>query len=277
MDGTNSLPNDLAECQQLLLAAYRQSIQLEQQVATSRQEAAELNRVLDETAASFEKLKQEHATTLDELAWYKRWAFGRRRERFTEGQGQGHLFDLNPPATNEPEDSITPDEEVETEVKGHRRRKRRKIDWDKLRQVHHEHDLSDEEKVCSCGRTMDRIGEDVTRELEYEPAKLTAHIHTRPKYACRCCKDGVSAAPLPPRPFPGGIAGPGLVTEVVVSKFGDHLPRPTLRVGAPVWKTFWPVTACIFREARSAIGSKPRPNLFGRCTTCNGNWFFNRP
>jgi transposase len=46
----------------------------------------------------------------------------------------------------------------------------------------------------------------------------------RPKYACRDCKDGVSAAPLPPRPIPGGIAGPGLVTEVIVSKFGDHLP-----------------------------------------------------
>jgi len=181
--------------------------------------------VLDETAASFEELKQEHAATLDELAWYKRWAFGRRRERFAEGEGQGHLFDLDPPAANELEDAATADEETETEVKSHRRRKKRQIDWDKLRQIRHEHDLSDEEKVCSCcGRTMDRIGEDVTRELEFEPAKLEAHIHVRPKYACRCCKDGVSAAVLPPRPIPGGIAGPGLVTEVIVGKFGDHLP-----------------------------------------------------
>jgi transposase len=246
MDGTNSLPNDLTECHQLLLAAYQQSVQLEEQAEEAKQQAeealqraeqaqrraveaeqqsAELNRVLDETAASFEELKQEHAATLDELAWYKRWAFGRRRERFTEGEGQGHLFDLDPPAANESEDSATPDEEAETEVKGHRRRKKRQIDWDKLRQIRHEHDLSDEEKVCSCcGRTMDRIGEDVTRELEYEPARLEAHIHVRPKYACRRCKDGVSAAPLPPRPIPGGIAGPGLVTEVIVGKFGDHLP-----------------------------------------------------
>ncbi|MCP4308811.1 MAG: IS66 family transposase [Gammaproteobacteria bacterium] len=179
---------------------------------------------MDETAASFEELKQEHAATLDELAWHKRWAFGRRRERFTEGEGQGHLFDLDPPAADGSEDSATADEEAETEVKGHRRRKNRKIDWDKLRQIHHEHDLSDEEKVCPCGRTMDRIGEDVTRELEYVPPKLQAHIHVRPKYACRRCKDGVSAAVLPPRPIPGGIAGPGLITEVIVSKFGDHLP-----------------------------------------------------
>jgi transposase len=239
MDGANSLPNDLAECHQLLLAAYRQSVQLQQEAeeakqraeeaqrraAESEQQAAELNRVLDETAASFEDLKQEHAAALDELAWYKRWAFGRRRERFTEGEGQGHLFDLDPSTDNESGDSASLEEAAETEVKGHCRRKKREIDWEKLRQIHHEHDLSDEEKVCSCcGRAMDRIGEDVTRELEYEPAKLEAHIHTRPKYACRYCKDGVSAAPLPSRPIPGGIAGPGLITEVFVGKFGDHLP-----------------------------------------------------
>ena len=189
MDDTNSLPNDLTQCHQLLLAAYRQSVQLEQQAAgalqraaESEQQVAELNRVLGETAASFEELKQEHAATLDELAWYKRWAFGRRRERFSEGEGQGHLFDLDPPAANELEDSATPDREGEVEVQGHRRRrKKRQIDWDKLRQIRHEHDLPDEEKVCSCcGRTMDRIGEDVTRELELEPAKLEAHIHVRP-------------------------------------------------------------------------------------------------
>ena len=239
MDGTNSLPNDLTECHELLLAAYRQSVQLEQQAeeakqraeqaerraAESEQKVAELGRVLDETAASFEELKQEHAATLDELARYKRWAFGRRRERFREGEGQGHLFDLDPPAANVSEDSVTADQEPAVEIRSHRRRKKRQIDWDKLPQIRHEHDLSEEEKVCSCcARPMDRIGEDLTRELEYEPARLEAHIHVRPKYACRHCKEGVWAAPLPPRPIPGGIAGPGLVTEVIVGKFGDHLP-----------------------------------------------------
>jgi len=46
---------------------------------------------------------------------------------------------------------------------------------DKLPQIRHEHDLPAEEKMCSCcGRQMDRIGEDVTRELELQPAKLEA-------------------------------------------------------------------------------------------------------
>ena len=182
----NSLPNDVTECHRLLLAAFKQSVQLEQQ-------AAELARVLDETAASYQELQQKHAATLEELAWFKRWTFGRRRERFTEGQGQGHLFELDSSLADELPESVTPDAEAGTEIKSHQRRKKRKIDWDKLRQIRHDHDLKPEEKICSCcNRQMDRIGEDITRELEFEPAKLEAHIHVRPKYACRRCKDGVS-------------------------------------------------------------------------------------
>jgi hypothetical protein len=46
----------------------------------------------------------------------------------------------------------------------------------------------------------------------------------RPKYACRYCKDGVCSPPPPKRPIARGIAGPGLIAQIVVSKFGDHLP-----------------------------------------------------
>ena len=226
MDDTDFLPNDLRECQRLLLAAFKQATQLERRVVESEQQVAELNRVLGETATSYKELQQEHAATLDELAWYKRWAYGRRRERISEDQGQGHLFDLDAdlPANSDPAELADSDDAVD--VQGHsRHRKKREIDWDKLPQIRHEHDLPEEEKICSCcGRRMDRIGEDVTRELELQPAKLEAHIHVRPKYACRCCKAGVCAATLPQRPIPGGIAGPGLVSEVIVSKFGDHLP-----------------------------------------------------
>jgi transposase len=224
----NSLPNDLTQCHQLLLAAFKQSVQLEQQAADAKQQAeqevAELQRVLNETAASYQALQQQHAAALEELAWYKRWTFGRRRERFTEGEGQGHLFELDSPVSDESQESA-PEQEAQVAIKSHRCRQKRKIDWDKLRQIIHDHDLEDEEKLCSCcGRLMDRIGEDVTRELEFQRPKLEAHIHVRPKYACRRCKNGVRAAPLPPRPIPGGIAGPGLITEVFVGKFGDHLP-----------------------------------------------------
>ena len=60
--------------------------------------------------------------------------------------------------------------------------------------------------------------------LEYVPAKLEVHVYVRPKYACRYCKDGVMSPPPPVRPIARGIAGPGLIAQIIVGKFGDHLP-----------------------------------------------------
>src|SRR5262249_45875286 len=65
---------------------------------------------------------------------------------------------------------------------------------------------------------------DESRELEFIPARLEVRVHILPKYACSRCRDGVASPPVPPKPTPGGMAGPGLVAFVVVSKFADHLP-----------------------------------------------------
>ena len=56
------------------------------------------------------------------------------------------------------------------------------------------------------------------------PSKLEVHLYVRPKYACRYCKRGVVSPPPPERPIARGIAGPGLIAQIVVSKFSDHLP-----------------------------------------------------
>ncbi len=268
MDRRTNLPDDPAHCHRLLLAAHQASVRLQQQVA-------ELGRVLDETAASYEELRQEHTATLEQLAWYKRWVHGRRRERVVEGEGQQHLFDLMPPGDVE-SPTVSESDEPRQEIAGHtRRRRRRELDLSRLPHHRHELDLPDEEKTCGCcGRAKDRIGEDITKILEYEPSKLEVHEHVRPKYACRYCKDGVSSPPPPPRPIARGIAGPGLIAQIVVSKFGDHLPlyrledifvrhgihlaRSTLRGGIPII-----INAClaglVFGWCVSAAGLLVRP------------------
>lgn len=209
MDDAHALPNDLAECHQLLLAAFQQS--------------SELERVLDETAISYEELKETHEVTVDELNALKRWIYGQRRERIVEGEGQQHLFDLQPTPTVSPEESVQ--EEPQQQVTAHSRRRRRELDLTKLPHYRHEHDVPPGEKTCHCcGRTKDCIGQDETKILDYVPAKLEVHVHVRPKYACRYCKDGVVSPPPPERPIARGIAGPGLIAQIVVSKFGDHQP-----------------------------------------------------
>jgi transposase len=208
MDDAHALPSDLAECQQLLLAAF--------------QRAAELSRVLDETAASYEELQATHQAALQELSALKRWIYGRRTEKLVEGAGQRHLFDLEPSSTTTTSPDPRPEPSRST-VAG--RRRRRELDFDKLPHYRHEHDLSATDKQCSgCGRAKDRIGQDESRILEYVPAKLEVHVHMRPKYACRYCQDGVASPPPPVRPITRGIAGPGLIAQIIVGKFGDHLP-----------------------------------------------------
>jgi len=231
MENADFLPTDLGECHRLLLAAYQQSVRLEQrttalekQAAAAQQQAAELDRVLDATSASFQELQQQHTATLEELAWYKRWVHGRRGERVVEADGQQHLFDLTSGSDVDPPTAPESSESLQ-QVAGHTRRRRRELDLSRLPHHRHELDLPPEQKICSgCGRDKDRIGEDVTTILEHVPSKLEVHEHVRPKYACRYCKDGVSSPPPPERPIARGIAGPGLIAQIVVSKFGDHLP-----------------------------------------------------
>lgn len=224
MDDVHSLPTDLAECRQRLSATLQHAAQLERRILDSEQRAAELRHVLDETAASYEQLQETHQAAIDELNTLKQWIYGRRRERFLEGEGQGHLFELNPPSAQPvPPDAVT--EPPQQSVASDRRRRRRELNLDKLPHYRHEHDLNEVDKRCSgCGRPKDRIGQDESRILEYVPAKLEVHVHVRPKYACRYCKDGVASPPPPARPIDRGIAGPGLIAQIIVAKFGDHMP-----------------------------------------------------
>src|SRR5262245_53733771 len=86
------------------------------------------------------------------------------------------------------------------------------------------HDVPEDQRTCRCGRDKTKIGEDVTEQLDYIPGKIEVLRHIYPKYACSCCKDGVTTAPTASVPFAGGLAAPGLLAHVVVSKFIEHMP-----------------------------------------------------
>ena len=74
-----------------------------------------------------------------------------------------------------------------------------------------------------CGAAMRKIGEDVAEVLEYVPARFRVIQHVRPKLACPHCEHIVQM-PAPSRPIARGLAGPGLLAHVLVSKYADHLP-----------------------------------------------------
>jgi transposase len=232
MSVTPRLPDDPEQCQQLLHDLLRRNDELRQQAEDAHRQAEdaqrrvdELQRVLEATAADYSELQERHAELAEALALLRRYVFGPRRERLVDDPGQGHLFDLHD-ATIEPVTPTPP--EPDTAAAGASPKVARPRGRNSLDHLPHnrvEHDLPEAEKTCPCcGGAKQRIGEDLSRELEFTPAKLEVNVHVLPKYACPKCRDGVASPPVPPKPVPGGIAGPGLVSFVLVSKFADHLP-----------------------------------------------------
>lgn len=75
----------------------------------------------------------------------------------------------------------------------------------------------------ACGSQLNKLGEDVAEVLEWIPASFKVIRHVRPKLCCSKC-DVIVQAEAPSRPIARGLAGPGLLAHVIVSKYADHLP-----------------------------------------------------
>jgi|ETNmetMinimDraft_26_1059896.scaffolds.fasta_scaffold16704_1 transposase len=148
-----------------------------------------------------------------------RQRFGPSAERIDASQLQLFAKELLAESTQEPAP------ELETTVCEHSRRNgRRKLPAD-LPRIRVEHDLPDEELACPCcGDQRRKIGEETSEQLEYEPAKVHVIEHVRMKYACKKCEGEVVTAPKARQAIEKCLAGPGLLAQVVVSKYSDHLP-----------------------------------------------------
>src|ERR1700751_808900 len=77
--------------------------------------------------------------------------------------------------------------------------------------------------VCpDCGGELRKLSEDGSGRLEYVRACFQVIRHVRPKLSCQQC-ERIVQAPAPSRPIARGLAGPGLLAHVLVSKYADHL------------------------------------------------------
>ena len=91
-----------------------------------------------------------------------------------------------------------------------------------LPRIEHRHEP--ESCTCAqCGNDLVKIGEDISEQLDVEPARFFVHRPIRPQYACRACET-VSAAPIPPAVIDGGRAAVGLTVWLIIGKYVDHLP-----------------------------------------------------
>ena len=70
---------------------------------------------------------------------------------------------------------------------------------------------------------MRKLGEDISEMLDYIPGYFKVLRHVRPKFSCGHCA-AIIQLPAPSRPIDRGLPAPGLLAQVIVSKYGDHCP-----------------------------------------------------
>jgi transposase len=85
--------------------------------------------------------------------------------------------------------------------------------------LHHE----PENTTCACGCALKRFGEDISEKLDYTPGVFTVERHIRGKWACAKCQSLVQA-PVPAQVIDKGLPTAGLLAQVLVAKYADHLP-----------------------------------------------------
>ena len=86
------------------------------------------------------------------------------------------------------------------------------------------HKILPKQDTCpDCSGSLKLLGEVVSEMLEYVPEHFKVIRRVRVKLACARC-DKIVQAEAPSRPIERGIAGPGLLAHVLVSKYADHLP-----------------------------------------------------
>ena len=203
----------------MLSTLINQGAQHQQQ---NEQQTAQIQRLAAQTAHDAAYIKAADvkiaALTL-ELAHHKRMRFAQRSEAFSPAQRD--LFEetwtIDLAAIEAEVEQITP-----TAKPAKPRPRGRQPLPAHLPRIEHRH----EPATCTCGAcggALVKIGEDVSEQLDVEPARFFVHRHIRPQYACRGCET-VTAAAIPGAVIQGSLGAPGLHAWVITQKFLDHLP-----------------------------------------------------
>jgi transposase len=185
-----------------------------------------LKQMIAELLESMRHLRQDNAHLHHRLDVLLRKMFGQRAERYDPNQPVlfqelAEALQGQTPPTEETPKEESPSEETPTRRKGHGRRKLP----DSLVRQRIEHKLNEAECACpQCGQQRVKIAEEASEQLDYHPASLFVLEHVRFVYACKKCEGEVVTAPKPPQPIDKGLPGPGLLAQIVVSKYADHLP-----------------------------------------------------
>lgn len=208
-----NLPTDIATLHQIILAQAAEAEAREAELAAAK--AGLMTKVLE-----IEKYKLQ-------IARLQRMQFGRSSEKIarTIEQLELRLEELEAETPAATGDASASDSEQSSPVEPSSPQARKQSNRRALpahlpcRDIVHAPNC-----ICpACGGEMRKVGEDVTRILDYIPGHFEVVRHVRPAFSCRRCESMVQS-PMPSLPIERGQAGAGLLAHILVGKYCDHLP-----------------------------------------------------
>jgi transposase len=216
------LPTDVEQLRSLLLQTQTALATKERELEAIRSQATQFEQQTSELSATVleqQKKLESKEQTIRELLKALR---GKTRERIDPDQLL--LFEIG-----ELETLIEEELQAEQEASRPRRKKKRgrRLIPDHVPTEVIEHTLDEKDRLCPVdGKPMTPIRWEESTQLDYVPASIKKIVHRRAVYACPAKHDEAKliTAPKPPQPIEKGLPTAGLLSQVVVSKFGDHLP-----------------------------------------------------
>ena len=188
--------------------------------------------------------------------------YGSTSEKFSPQQGV--LFDPQPSKTETAPSTLA--SPAASGVSKKRDKHGRGRLPDKLRREEVVHDLSEAEMAAMGGaENLVELPPERSEQFDWQPSTLLVIVHVRKKYVRKeqlpesgltLSEQNVVVANKPAQAIPGGLAGPGLMAQVIVSKGADHLPlhrlegifkRQGLRISRQTMDGWWLQTAEFLR------------------------------
>jgi len=204
------------ELMEALLNLQKSNQQLEssnQQLESSNQQLESLSTIQNVKIAE----KEDKIARLEiQVANLNRMLFGSKRERFVADLAQ-LSFDFDYLNVEE----LSEVEPLEKETITYEREKKKHVGRNKLPES-----LPVIEEIIepkNLPQDVVKVGEEITEILEYTPAKFFKRRIIRPKYLCKTTEE-FFIANLPSRPIEKCLAGNSVLTQILVSKYVDHLP-----------------------------------------------------
>ena len=163
---------------------------------------------------------------LEQLKAFQRKLFAAKSEARGSEQKDLFLNEAEALATAAAQPAQEEDGTPETEVAGHKRKKRGRKPLDPaLPRVEVRHELPESERVCPLdGQALVEIGVEVSEQLDIVPQQVRVIQHQRVKYACPCCDGGIKTTPAPARIIPKGLLTESALAWCITSKYQDGLP-----------------------------------------------------